>query len=130
MNTYSEKEYIKNEYIRTGLLDKNGEKIITSFDYPEDGGYIPLCAVCKQIYEENKDNENIQQIDSHHSKCGCLWWNYFKDKIKENNPNIVFEKKKNNSENVRYFSFLFTRRRFGKKVPQNSFIKYPKTIHS
>ena len=51
MNTQKEIEYIKCQYIKIGLLNKDGTKIPseTGFDYsiyPWEKGYIPKCGKC------------------------------------------------------------------------------------
>ena len=85
MNTFNEKEYIRNEYIKRGILDANGQKFKNIIDYniyPDDGGYIPKCTICESVYKtyKNTTTEN-RKVESPHSNCGCLWWEYFKQKL-------------------------------------------------
>lgn len=91
--------YLVKKYIDLKLLDEDGNKIINKgswnpYIYPDDG-YIPSCSVCNNGY-----NEYIKQHDSGtklsellwpHIRCGCLWSNYFQDKIKQVNPDMKFK---------------------------------------
>ena len=80
-NTYYEKEYLREKYIKVGLLDSNGNKQAGIFDpyiYPDDGGYVPKCGKCKLVYDkvrEDKKKGSLEQtVEAEHYRAGCLWW--------------------------------------------------------
>jgi len=87
MNTYNEIEYIKQEYIAQGILNKDGSKRELDFDYtiyPWEDGYISKCSVCKSM--TIKDGKVVAL----HRTCGCLWFRWFKEKLLAGNPKITF----------------------------------------
>ena len=97
MNTFNENEYIKTQYIQLGILNNNGTKILSDFDYniyPWEVGYIPKCSVCQEMYnkyvKEKKDKKD-NKITALHRVCGCLWFEWFKIKLLNINPKIQFE---------------------------------------
>ena len=74
--------YLTNKYIELGLDTKSK----TGFDfniYP-DSGYIPPCRVCKSMVIL------ADKVEAKHMSCGCLWFDYYKNKIQKINPNITF----------------------------------------
>ncbi len=90
-NTFFEIEYLEKEY-----TSRNISKSDSMFDfniYPGEG-YIPQCGICKQVYENYKNDKNILQkgyeIELSHLRCGCLWVNWFKEKFLQLNPSILF----------------------------------------
>jgi len=98
MNSYAEIEYIRREYIKQGVLNKDGTKTppgpsgIDYCIYPWEKGYIPKCSTCSEMFNTfvaSKDNKD-KAIRALHKHCGCLWFNYFKTKILSVNPNASF----------------------------------------
>lgn len=93
--------YLTNKYKEFNILDISGNIIATDFDfniYP-DTGYIPQCSVCNNDYNTwfdsmttNSNKDNI--VDMKHNSCGCLWFQYYKNKVLAINPNVKFDKKK------------------------------------
>ena len=93
--------YLTNKYKELNLLDQNGNPYEAEFDfniYP-DTGYIPQCSVCNNDYNtwfdnmtQNQTKDNI--VDMKHNSCGCLWAQFYKNKILAINPTARFEKKK------------------------------------
>lgn len=82
-------KYLTKKYIELGLLDRFGKRIETKsgFDfniYP-DSGYIPPCSICKSMVATLKDT-----VETKHSSCGCLWFDYYKQKILKSNPAAIF----------------------------------------
>jgi hypothetical protein len=101
MNSYSENQYIKDQYIRRGILNKDGSKIESNFDYniyPWESGYIPKCSVCKEVYNKFLTNTNCEEINSPHRRCGCLWWEYYYDKMMQINNKVKFTNNKYGSK--------------------------------
>jgi hypothetical protein len=92
MNTYNECEYIKKQYIQQGVLDKDGDKFELDFDfgiYPWESGYIPKCAVCQEMYNKYNDKKE-NKVTALHRSCGCLWFEWFKQRLLNINPQIIF----------------------------------------
>ena len=93
--------YLINKYKELNLLDCSSNIIENNsgFDfniYP-DSGYIPQCRVCKSDYETyinsitmNNKNDNVIM---NHISCGCLWYEYYKNKIISINSKVIFSKK-------------------------------------
>ena len=95
MNTQSEIEYIRCEYIKIGILNKNGTKTPSphSFDYniyPWEKGYIPKCGICNEMYNKYK-MEPINEVKALHKNCKCLWFEWFKTKLLNIDANIKFK---------------------------------------
>lgn len=101
--------YIIKKYEELELMNSFGNHLLKKgewdpFIYP-DNGYIPPCSVCKNSYdqciitlESNKDkkeNNYSIELDWQHYKCGCLWSDYYEDKLKKINNNIRLVKNKN-----------------------------------
>lgn len=85
VNTPNEIQYIKEEYIRMGLLREDGTKTVGDNDidyiiYPWEKGYIPKCIICNTNYTHNKLGLNYHNIRHE----GCLWFNWFKRKTEQN----------------------------------------------
>ncbi len=97
-NTYSEKEYLRQKFIDTGILNSDGSRkkdlIWDPYIYPDDGGYVPPCAICKNVYDTYSPTDE-NPILAPHCSCGCLWWDYFKEKILEINSSCEFSTKRN-----------------------------------
>jgi hypothetical protein len=91
--SFEKNNYINEKYIQCGLLDKNLNKINTTwFDpyiYPPD--YIPFCTKCSSDFRFFKDNIN-NEVNMEHTS-GCLWFDYFWKKIKIINPDAKLKKK-------------------------------------
>lgn len=95
--------YLINKYKELHLLDNDGNIIKNELDfdyniYPDDG-YIPTCSVCLNEYNMWFDSMTTGPsknncIDMKHMSCGCLWLQFYKNKMISINPNIKFEKKK------------------------------------
>ena len=88
--------YLINKYKEQNLLDSSGNimKSESGFDfniYP-DTGYIPPCSICKNMYTTFIATNN-HKINSKHNLCGCLWFDYYKNKIIIINPNAIFNNK-------------------------------------
>jgi hypothetical protein len=97
--------YLIKKYIELNLLDGFGNKIDYKnnwdpFIYP-DNGYIPPCSICKNAYDayneyintENLNSSNNEIVWNHHMS-GCLWSEFYQDKIKTISQNIKFVKNK------------------------------------
>jgi hypothetical protein len=91
--------YLTKKYIESNLLDRDENKIINKsswnpFIYP-DSGYVPQCSLCKNCYEEYmkqyEEGTKLSELLWPHLKCGCLWSEYFEDKIKNVNPQMKFK---------------------------------------
>ena len=91
--------YLIKKYIEMKLLDEEGNKIINKsswnpYIYP-DNGYIPPCSVCKNGYDEYikqyESEVKLSELLWPHFSCGCLWSQYFENKIKQTNNNIKFK---------------------------------------
>lgn len=100
-NSESEVRYLTEEFIRTGILEKDGSKKISTekhgIDYIIYPGeqYIPKCPVCEEVYRNCAlEFPSDMIVESPHCKCPCLWWNYFKLKIKKLKPFCSFVVKK------------------------------------
>lgn len=101
MTTYN---YLVKKYTELNLLDSFGNKIDHKntwdpFIYP-DNGYIPPCSICKNVCDEYINTEKVNPKSSNneiiwiHHMCGCLWSEFYQDKIKTLNQNIKFVKNK------------------------------------
>jgi hypothetical protein len=99
-------EYMVIRYTKMGLLDSEGNRTIPNnsmwnpFIYP-DNGYIPPCSVCKNCYEEfvalialENNKKQSDEITWPHHNSGCLWSEYYEDKLRQLNINIRFVKNK------------------------------------
>jgi hypothetical protein len=90
--------YLINKYKQMNLLDSSGNIIESDsgFDfniYP-DSGYIPQCGVCNMMYKNFiNDLTSNNTIDAKHISCGCLWFDYYKNKIISINSKVIFSKK-------------------------------------
>ena len=97
--------YLTKKYKELGLLDESDHKILKKgswdpFIYP-DNGYIPPCSVCKNSYDDyvitlEKDNSSKNytiELEWSHYKCGCLWADYYENKLKSIKENIRLIKK-------------------------------------
>ena len=96
MNTHNEIEYIRRQYIKQGLLNADGAKIPLAFDYntyPWEGGYIPKCTVCSEMYNKWMNGDKAKKITAPHKGCGCLWFEWFQQKILTVNSEITFTDK-------------------------------------
>ena len=92
--------YLTKKYIEADLLDRNENQIINNksfwnpFIYP-DSGYVPPCSTCKNSYDEymkqHDGGTKLSELLWSHLKCGCLWSEYFEDKIKQVNPQMKFK---------------------------------------
>ncbi len=93
--------YLTNKYVEYGLITPDGTHIMNQyFDfniYPDDG-YIPMCSVCKEMYDnfigELSNNVITTSIEAKHIGCNCLWYDYFRNKISSINNNVKFAKNK------------------------------------
>jgi hypothetical protein len=95
--------YLTNKYKELNILDISSNIIESSsgFDfniYP-DTGYIPQCSICNNDYtmwfdNMTTNNKDTNIIDMKHNTCGCIWIQYYKNKILAINPNVKFDKKK------------------------------------
>jgi hypothetical protein len=92
-------QYLTNQYIEAGLLDKDGNKINLKgswdpFIYP-DSGYIPPCTVCENGYDtyfqQHTLGKKVTDLLWPHYRCGCLWTRHFEEKIRKLNPDIHFK---------------------------------------
>ena len=96
MNTYNECEYIKNQYIQQGILNKDGSNAYggLEFDYniyPWEHGYIPKCAVCQEMHNKYCSSDKKEnKVTALHRLCGCLWFEWFKQRLLNINPQIKF----------------------------------------
>ncbi len=89
MNTYNECEYIKEQYIQQGILNKDGTEYFDFNVYPWESGYVPKCSVCQNMfntYQKEKGNSVLAP----HKSCGCLWFTWFKNKLLNINSKIRF----------------------------------------
>ena len=93
--------YLTNKYKEISLLDSSNNIVESDsgFDfniYP-DTGYIPPCSVCKSDYEtfinNMTTNNNNDNICMKHISCGCIWFEYYKNKIIGINSNVKISKK-------------------------------------
>ncbi len=94
-NTPNEIQYIRRQYIKQGVLTADGNKIPSAFDYniyPWEQGYIPKCAICTEMYNKFVSADNKDNIHAPHNRCGCLWFDWYKDKIIKINPDVKFTK--------------------------------------
>ena len=92
--------YLVKKYIEINLLDQDENKIINNkslwnpYIYP-DSGYIPPCNVCKNGYDDyikqHEAGTKLSELLWSHFRCGCLWTNYYEDKIKQVNPDMKFK---------------------------------------
>lgn len=87
LDTSDSYEYLTNKYMSLGLLLKI-KSDIDYIAYPDEH-HIPICAICLEMY-----NHNGIEIKAEHLMCGCLWFDYIKDKILKKNPNVKFIRKK------------------------------------
>ena len=86
-------DYLIKKYKEFNLLDANGEKTTPDgcwdpYIYPDEG-HIPYCKSCQTDYEAFKATKNTQtscEVDVDHTS-GCLWYEYFTNKILSINPN-------------------------------------------
>ena len=95
-NTYTEKEYIRQKYIDTGILNEDGSRKNEVWDpyiYPDDGGYVPPCRICMSVYSSYSPSDG-NLVYAPHCTCGCLWWDYFKEKLLQINSLCEFSTKK------------------------------------
>jgi len=93
-------QYLTKKYIDSGLLDKDGNPVISNksvwnpFIYP-DSGYIPPCSVCESGYDDYMKQHDagvkVKDLLWPHFRCGCLWSEYFESKIKQVNPDMKFK---------------------------------------
>jgi hypothetical protein len=93
--------YLTNKYKEMNMLDSSNNIVESDsgFDfniYP-DSGYIPTCSICMNDYQtyinnltHNNMNDNIKM---NHISCGCIWFEYYKNKIIGINSKVVFNKK-------------------------------------
>jgi hypothetical protein len=86
-------QYLTKKYIENNLIDKEGNHIIINkslwnpFIYP-DSGYIPSFEEYMKQYEMGT---KVNELLWPHFRCGCLWSEYFQNKIKKVNENIKFK---------------------------------------
>jgi hypothetical protein len=97
MSNSSTYDYLIKQYIKLGLLDSAGNKTAGKNDwdpyiYPDDG-YIPPCGICKLQYDEYTKRSNYaDEIKWPHYKCGCLWSEYYEEKLLKLKEDIKFMK--------------------------------------
>jgi hypothetical protein len=50
-----------------------------------------ICTICESVYTtyKNTTTENCK-VEAPHCRCGCLWWDYFREKLIYKNPTFVF----------------------------------------
>ena len=58
-----------------------------------DEGHIPQCASCSEVFEKFKKSANKQSVEFEHT-AACLWYDYFRAKIRAINQNVVFTLKR------------------------------------
>lgn len=99
--SYDVKKYIIEKYIKLHVLDKDGNKLIKSgmdFNiYPEEQS-IPFCTVCSTMYSDFKNNFEDPVVEAPHVNCGCLWFEYFSNKILAMNSKIILVRRKERKE--------------------------------
>lgn len=83
-------QYLTKKYIDYDLLDKNGNTVIRNKSVWN--GYIPPCSICESGYndyiKEYDVGVKVKDLLWVHFRCGCLWSEYFENKIKQINPDI------------------------------------------
>ena len=86
--------YLTNKYKQMNLLDIIESNSEFDFNIYPDSGYIPQCGVCNMMYKKFIDDlTSNNTIDAKHISCGCLWFDYYKNKIISINSNVIFRKK-------------------------------------
>lgn len=85
-----------------GLLDAHGRKTgsmcaIDYVMYPAEK-YVPFCSICAGEYQRVADEYRFARdnpsatapdtVNMTHDRCGCLWADYFKDKLRKLNKHI------------------------------------------
>lgn len=103
-NTHGEMQYIKHQYVKQGILKPDGHKdkmgAVDYNLYPWEGSvYIPKCQICEETYTnfvKTALTEHDDEFYSPHYRCGCLWWNWFEEKIVNLHKKVIFTSHKKN----------------------------------
>lgn len=84
-NTYEQKQYIFNKYKEWGIIEKDGDNFTELGWFNPNihpNFYIPICKTCQTDYETFKTTFHIDnKIKTHHPN-GCLWYDYFVNRMK------------------------------------------------
>jgi hypothetical protein len=77
--------------VHTGAKNFDGAKLFFDPHIYPDTGSIPFCSVCSGQYNDFLMNP-VKELKWLHMSCGCLWADYFMNKVKEVEPQIVFSR--------------------------------------
>jgi hypothetical protein len=99
--SWEELEHLRRQYQKLGLLDAQFRKtaILSEVDfmvYPGDQ-FIPQCTICSNEYQNFTTLHKVNpqnNVQLTHDRCGCLWVDYFKNKINKLAPGVVYYREK------------------------------------